>query len=88
MATVGERLATLEVLARENRAKIDHALDLLEGGGDVEYDRSVRGRLHSIESTLAAYVLRRNLGFGFLKGWERAVLLIVAVATGVKVWIG
>lgn len=86
MATVGERLATLEAIARENRDKIDEALDLLNGGGDTEYARSVRGRLHSIESTLAGIVLRRNMGVGFLKGWERFAIVLAAIATAVASW--
>jgi len=86
MATLGERVATLEAIARENRDKIDHVTDLLEGGGDIEYDRSVRGRLHKIETALAGMVLRRNFGVGLLKGWERGLLVMCAVATVAASW--
>lgn len=61
---------------------------MLEGGGGVEYDRSIRGRLHKLESVAAAAVLRRNLGVGLLKGWERFVLLACAVATAAAAWYG
>lgn len=86
MPTVTERLATLEAIARENREKIDGILDQISGDGDVPYDRSVRGRLHQIETTLAGMVLRRNLGLGFLKGWERGALALCAVATVAASW--
>lgn len=86
MPTVGERLATLEAIARENREKIDALLDAMNGGADVAYDRSVRGRLHQIEGTLAGMVLRRNMGIGMLRGWQSAVLLACAVATAAAAW--
>jgi hypothetical protein len=86
MPTVVERLAVLEQIARDNREKIDTTIDLLSGGGDVTYDRSVRGRLHTIETTLIGLAARRNYGFGFLKGWERFILVACAVATAAKVW--
>jgi hypothetical protein len=86
MPTVGERLATLEVLARESRASIEDVRELISGGGGVPWDRSVRGRLHRIESTLAGMVLRRNFGVGLLKGWERAALVCAAAATVAASW--
>jgi len=86
MATVGERLATLEVIARENRDKIDVLTDLISGGGDTDYDRSVRGRLHKIETTLAGIVLRRNFGVGLLRGWERFALVVFGFATAAAAW--
>ena len=60
--------------------------DMVSGGGDVEYDRSVRGRLHKLETVAAVAVLRRNLGVGLLKGWERALLLAAALATAGAAW--
>jgi hypothetical protein len=86
MATVGERLATLEQIARDNRADIKAISDLLSGEGDIPYDRSVRGRLHKIETTLAGMVLRRNYGVGLLKGWERFALVLCGVATVAASW--
>jgi hypothetical protein len=88
MPTVTERLATLEAIARENRDKIEELRDLMSGGGDIAYDRSVRGRLHGIEASLIGLAARRNYGLGFLKGWERLVLVACAVATAARVWIG
>lgn len=84
--TVAERLATLEALARENRDRIDAVHDLLSGGGGVSYDRSVRGRLHKIEGTLAAFVLRRNYGVGLLAGWQRGALVLCGIATAAAAW--
>jgi hypothetical protein len=86
MPTVGERLATLETLVRSSNEKLDDICDLVNGGGDTEYDRSVRGRLHKIETTLAGMVLRRNFGVGLLKGWERFVLVACAAATVAASW--
>lgn len=86
MATAGERLATIEAEVRELRAVIEDLRDLLNGGGDVSYDRSVRGRLHKIETTIAGMVLRRNLGVGLLKGWERVALVVFAALTMAASW--
>jgi len=86
MATLGERLATIEQYARENRDRIEQVADLLNGGGDIEYDRSVRGRLHKIETALAGMVLRRNYGVGLLKGWERVALVLAAFLTAAAAW--
>ena len=60
--------------------------NLLEGGGGVSYERSIRGRLHTLEAAAAAAVLRRAAGLGFLKGWERAILLLAALATAAAAW--
>lgn len=83
----------LEVLARENRegikgtnTRIDEVLDLLNGGVRTEYQRSVRGRLHKIESTLAGMVLRRNFGSGLAQGWQRFLLAACAIATVAASW--
>jgi hypothetical protein len=88
MPTVVERLAILEQLAKQNRSMIEEITDQLSGGGDIAYDRSVRGRLHGIETSLIGLAARRNYGLGFLKGWERLVLVGCAVATAARVWIG
>jgi hypothetical protein len=86
MATAGERLATLEQIARETADRLERIEDLLNGGGDTAYDRSVRGRLHKIETTLAGMVLRRNFGVGLLKGWERLALVLFAALTMAASW--
>jgi hypothetical protein len=86
MPTVGERLATLEAGQREIRDDLHAVIDLLNGGREVTYDRSVRGRLHIIENALAGMVLRRNYGVGMLKGWQSVILLGCAVATAAAAW--
>lgn len=86
MATIGERVASNEVRLAELATDVRELRNMLEGGGGVEYDRSVRGRLHKLESVAAAAVLRRNLGVGLLKGWERVVLLLAALATSAAAW--
>ena len=86
MPTVGERLATLEQIARENNARLETVTDLLNGGDGLPYDRSVRGRLHIIENSLAGMVLRRNYGVGMLKGWQSALLVLCAVGTAAAAW--
>lgn len=83
---MGERLARLEQIALDNREKIDTLVDLVNGGRDLPYDRSVRGRLHKIETTLVGIAMRRNVGAGFLKGWERFALVGAAVATVAASW--
>jgi hypothetical protein len=86
MATVTERLATLEALGREILGRVERVEDALNGGGDVEYKRSVRGRLHTLETTVAGFVLRRNFGAGLLHGWRSGVIVFCAVATAVASW--
>lgn len=51
VATVGERLATLEATARENREDIARILELINGGPSVQWEQSIRGRLHSMRDT-------------------------------------
>ena len=58
----------------------------MNGGDGIEWERSIRGRLHKLESVAAAAVLRRNMGVGLLKGWERAILLAAALATAAAAW--
>lgn len=54
MPTPAERLATLEALVIENRRDIDGILAAIDGGPAVEYKRSIRGRLHTMQSALEA----------------------------------
>lgn len=54
--------------------------------GDKRDPESIRGRLHKLESVAAAAVLRRNLGVGLLKGWERFALVAAALATMAASW--
>ena len=86
MATLGERLATIEQIARDAGKRIRDLEEAYEGGGGVEYDRSVRGRLHKLETTVAGMVLRRNFGLGFARGWVQAVVALCAIATAAAAW--
>ena len=86
MPTVGERLATITELLRELDERVGRVEDALNGGGDVDYDRSVRGRLHKLETWMASIVLRKNMGVGLLKGWERAALVLFGAATAAAAW--
>lgn len=62
MPTAGERLATLEALGRELTDDLREIRYLLEGGGGVPYERSMRGRLHKIEADVAALLMLRRAG--------------------------
>lgn len=86
MATVGERLARIEQIAIEAGRRLDSIEHDLHGGGDVERKDSIRGRLHTIESTLAGIVLRRSVGLGILKGWQGAILVLCGMATAAAAW--
>ena len=86
MPTAAERLATLEAGLADIRNDVRAVLDLLNGGNGVTYERSVRGRLHTIESSLAGLILRRSVGIGMLKGWQGVILVACAVATAVAAW--
>jgi hypothetical protein len=86
MPTTPERLAILDERARELRTDVDAMLELLNGGAGVEYTRSVRGRLHTLETTLAGFVLRRSFGLERVKGWQGAVLIACGVATAAAAW--
>ena len=86
MPSVTERLATIEAGVRELRQAVDELRDSYNGGGDVEYSRSVRGRLHTLETTVAGFVLRRSMGLGMVKGWQGFVLVTCAIATAAAAW--
>ena len=76
----------LETVGRENRERIEALEDLIQGGGDVEYTRSVRGRLHTIEGTIAGFVLRRSVQGTFAARWVQATFVLCAVATAAAAW--
>lgn len=86
MATVGERLATLEERYAELRKDLDDVHNYQQGGGGIAFHDSVRGRLHQIETSLAGIVLRRKVGLDMLKGWQAAVLMVCGVATAAAAW--
>jgi hypothetical protein len=72
----------LELTAVENRDKINRVLDVLDGGGDIVYERSVRGRLHAIEGTLTVIGFYTRL----VRGWRSLLLLACAVGTVAAAW--
>ena len=86
MPSVAERLATLEAGVQDLRNDVRAVLDQLEGGSGVPYERSVRGRLHTIEGALAGMVLRRSVGIGMIKGWQGVLLVLCGVATAAAAW--
>lgn len=83
MATIGERVATLEADYRNLR---DDVRQIADDIGDKSDPNSIRGRIHKLESVAAAAVLRRNFGVGLLKGWERSLLVLCALATVAASW--
>lgn len=54
MPTVGERIATLEVLASQNARRLIELHDDIHGGATVEYEQSIRGRLHKMQNAIEA----------------------------------
>ena len=86
MPTPAERLATLEAWKHETRERLEAVEDDVRGGGDVVYERSVRGRLHTLEGTVAGMVLRRNFGKTFGSAWVRAVVVLSSVGTVAAAW--
>jgi hypothetical protein len=93
MPTVNERLATLEAIARDNRERIDEIAESINGGAEVPYDRSVRGRQHTMASELHAMNLKAKYLTDLqqerrlvLKGWQQVALLLCAVLTVAASW--
>lgn len=95
MPTIAERLATLESLMRGHSARLERIEDALDGGGDVEYPRSVRGRLHKIEGKMAttenlaqaAREMRRSQGQK-LSRWVQVVIVLCGVVTAAAAVVG
>jgi hypothetical protein len=81
--TVGERLATLEAIARENRDKIDGLLDAIDGGDGIEWERSVRGRLHTIEQYVTSKKWLSEYAGRRVKRWHAVLLVVCGVITTV-----
>ena len=88
MPTVGERLATIEAALIEVRDDVKQLRDVIEGGNGITWERSMRGRLHHIEASLSAFLLRRSVGLGMLKGWHATILLVCALGTAAAAWYG
>lgn len=67
--------------------QLEAVVDGLSGGGDVEYARSVRGRLHHIENELAAASLTRTIRFRAVSRFTQAVLVVAALATAAAPYV-
>jgi t-SNARE complex subunit (syntaxin) len=88
MPTVGERLATLERRADENAQGIASILELINGGANVEWEQSIRGKLHAMRDTQAtadalANAMRevRRQNSRKWATWKQLVLIACAVVT-------
>ena len=87
MPTIGERLATLEQVARDARRELRELHAAINGGDDVAWDRSVRGRLHNLETTMAAISLGRRLHARSMSRLTQAVLILCALATAAAPYV-
>jgi hypothetical protein len=87
VATVEERLATLEQIARDNQADIRAILGGVNGGEGVEWARSVRGRLHTIETYVNAARLGQTYRHRSWSLWVQAVVVLAAVAAGAAPYV-
>lgn len=54
MATAQERLAALEAHHRELSRRVDELDEALNGGTRVEWNQSIRGKIHYMQSALAS----------------------------------
>ena len=86
MPSAQERLATLEIQVRELERDVARLFADIHGGQGVEWNRSLRGRLHDIEGDLAALAMRLRFGLAMSKLWVQALLLACAVATAAAAW--
>lgn len=87
MPTVGERLATLEQIARDARREITEIHAAINGGEGVEWNRSVRGRLHQIENTLAGQRLHRAATGRAWSRWQKVLLAVAAVVAAIAPYL-
>ena len=87
MPTVGERLATLEQIARDARRELAEIHEAINGGEGVEWSRSVRGRLHHIENTLRGEDWQRQARRLALTRWQKAVIALAAILTAVAPYL-
>jgi len=79
--TVAERLATLEAIARETRQDIQEVQVALNGGEGIEWERSVRGRLHTIENYVTSKKWLQEYSGRRIKRWHAAVIVVCGVLT-------
>lgn len=87
VATLTERLTRLEVQVAQVSGQLEQVTDGLNGGGDVEYSRSVRGRLHHIENELTAATLTRTIRFRAVSRATQVALVVAALATAAAPYI-
>jgi len=98
MATMGERIATLEALSQRNRERIDQLRDDVHGGTTVEWAQSVRGRLHHMQSAIEAadkladatreLVREQNrLRASRFKTWQWVAATIIALLTAAAPYV-
>lgn len=82
-----ERLATLEQIARDNQADIRSVLGSISGGEGVEWGRSVRGRLHTIEQYVNAARLGETSRHRAWSLWVQAVVVLCALAAAAAPYV-
>lgn len=98
MPTPAERLATLEAQSAENRADLASLHAEIHGGPGVEWNRSIRGRLHSMTSAIeaadkladAARALAREQAENRrtrVKTWQWSVIAGCAVLTALSPYV-
>lgn len=98
MPTPAERLATLEAIAQDNRRRLDEIYASINGGNGVQFDQSIRGRLHSMRSAIeaadkladAATELRRIKADSHrsrIKVWQWSVIALCSVATAAAPYV-
>lgn len=67
--------------------QVEAVTDGLNGGGDIDYARSVRGRLHHIENELVAASLTRTIRFKAVSRFTQSVLIVAALATAAAPYV-
>ena len=98
MPTPEERIATLEALAAENRRGLDSLRSDIHSGPGVEWSQSIRGRLHSMQSSIeaadkladAARLLAReqaNNRQHRIKTWQWSVIAAAAIVSAASPYV-
>ncbi len=88
LSALRERVAAVEQQLNDLRKDVTDLYEQYQGGHNVTYEHSVRGRLHKLEGTVGAFVLRKSFGIGMLKGWQAVILLVCAIGTLAAAWYG
>jgi hypothetical protein len=80
--TIDARLSRLEAELIHVRDDLEDAIRLLNGGGEIDYARSVRGRLHRIEADLQALLMLRRASLRLVsRGWRFVAGFCLIAAT-------